>query len=553
MVSIPSSDNEIGGQFGQAALARLKNAIGRVESSRRPASADEGFEIVRRRLFQPLQRDGFVARDAVARAFVELYGSEHQEFPSECRETSYERRIKMAYPIHPELFDRLFVDWSTLDRFQRTRGVLRLMAAVIHSLWEREDKNLLILPGTVPIDDPQVQAELTRYLEDNWVPVLEKDVDGPNSLPLGQDRDVPNLGRFSATRRVARTIYVGSAPTLRAANRGVDEVKVKLGCVQPGETVATFNDALRRLKDKATYLYEDGKRYWYSTVPTVTRLAEDRAGQYDEHAVEDEIARRLRAEAGNRAEFARVHASVGSGDVPDEREARLVVLGPEHPHTARDAGSKARLEAGVMLEWRGQTPRNYRNALVFLAADATRLKELKQAVRQHLAWSSIWDQRETLNLDPHQTRQAETRRKSAEETVRVRIPETYQWLIVPEQPDPRNTALEWKEIRLQGQDGLAVRAARKLRSEELLVGEMGGTRLRHELDRVPLWRGEHVGVKQLAEDMARYLYLPRLRDPDVLLKAIEDGLARLCWRDETFAYAEAFNEKRQRYEGLRGG
>jgi predicted AAA+ superfamily ATPase len=47
------------------------------------------------------------------------------------------RRIKMAYPVHPELFDRLFNDWSTLDKFQRTRGVLRLMAAVIHSLWER--------------------------------------------------------------------------------------------------------------------------------------------------------------------------------------------------------------------------------------------------------------------------------------------------------------------------------------------------------------------------------------------------------------------------------
>jgi hypothetical protein len=183
----------------------------------------------------------------------------------------------------------------------------------------------------------------------------------------------------------------------------------------------------------------------------------------------------------------------------------------------------------------------------------TWLKELKQAVRQHLAWSSIWDQRETLNLDPHQTHQAETRRKSAEETVRVRIPETYQWLIVPEQPDPKSTAIEWKEIRLQGQDPLAVRAARKLKTEELLVSEMGGTRLRYELDLIPLWRGQEVSVKQLADDVARYLYLPRLRDTGVLIKAIEDGLSRLSWREETFASAEAFNEKRQRYEGLCAG
>ena len=111
------------------------------------------------------------------------------------------------------MFDRLYNDWSTLDKFQRTRGVLRLMAAVIHSLWERQDSNVLIMPGNVPVDDQLVQFELTRYLEDQWVPVIEKDVDGANSLPLSLDRDNPNLGRYSACRRVARTIYMGSAPT----------------------------------------------------------------------------------------------------------------------------------------------------------------------------------------------------------------------------------------------------------------------------------------------------------------------------------------------------
>ncbi len=279
VVSIPSSDNEIGGEWGQRALAGLKNYIGRVESPWRPASPDEGFEIVRRRFSSPSAGDQFIARDAVARAFMELYGQQHQEFPSECREANYERRIKMAYPIHPELFDRLYNDWSTLDKFQRTRGVLRLMAAVIHSLWERQDSNLLIMPATVPVDDSSVQHELTRYMEDQWVPVIEKDVDGSNSLPLTLDRENPNLGRYSASRRVARTIYMGSAPLQKAANRGIEDRQVKLGCVQPGEAVATFGDALRRLTDRATYLYVDGKRYWYSTQPTVTRLADDRAEQ----------------------------------------------------------------------------------------------------------------------------------------------------------------------------------------------------------------------------------------------------------------------------------
>ena len=93
-------------------------------------------------------------------------------------------------------------------KFQRTRGVLRLMAAVIHSLWEKGDRNPLILPSTIPIDDPRVHMELTRYLGDAWIPVVTKDVDGAGSLPLQLDAEVPNLGKVHACRRVARTIYL---------------------------------------------------------------------------------------------------------------------------------------------------------------------------------------------------------------------------------------------------------------------------------------------------------------------------------------------------------
>ena len=157
----------------------------------------------------------------------------------------------------------------------------------------------------------------------------------------------------------------------------------------------------------------------------------------------------------------------------------------------------------------------------------------------------------TLNLDQFQTKQAETKLKNADETVDSRIPETFQWLIVPGQSDPKGN-IEWTEIRLQGQDRLATRACKKLKNEELLMIELGDVRLRHELDRVPLWRGDHVGIKQLAEDVAKYLYLPRLRDQDVLVEAIREGVAKLTW-SETFAYADGWDEQKKRYKGLRAG
>jgi predicted AAA+ superfamily ATPase len=569
VISLPASDTgasphaqaddaEVGGVRGREALDRLRNVIGRVESSWRPATAEESFEIVRRRLFEPLAGpENFKQRDVVARAFADLYRAQHAEFPPECRDSEYETRLKAAYPIHPEIFDRLYTDWSTLLKFQRTRGVLRLMASVIHSLWEKGDRNPLILPCMIPIDDPRVQFELTRYLSDNWVPVIEKDVDGPNSLPLRIDSEVANLGKLHATRRVARTIYLGSAPTAAAAHRGLEDRRVKLGCVMPGEVPSHFVDALRRLTAAATFLYQDGPRVWYSTQPTVTKLAEDRAEQLkrDPDKMAMELDRRLRRDLGKTGNFSRVHPMPRtSAEVPDDLDARLVVLGIEDVYT-KEAGNAAEVAAKSILETRGNTPRIYRNTLVFLAADKVRLQDLDEATRKYLAWESILDEEEgvgTLDLSKSQLRSAQTQKTAADSAVTARLPETYQWLLLPTQSSAQSQ-IEWQALRLSGSENLAVRTSKKIINEELLIPSLGANRLRMELDRVPLWRGDHVAIRQLVDDFARYIYLPRLADSAVLINAVRDGLTLLTWSEDSFAYAESFDETAGRYRGLRGG
>ncbi|GBL16137.1 hypothetical protein MTo_03458 [Microcystis aeruginosa NIES-1211] len=554
VVSIPSSDIEIGGERGTESLDRLKNAIGRIQSPWRPASAEESFEIVRRRLFQTTTDPQlFVARDAVIKAFSEMYRTQAQEFPSECLEADYRRRLREAYPIHPEFFDRLYSDWSTLDKFQRTRGVLRLMAKVIHSLWEREDKSLLIMPSHVPMDDAQVQSELTRYLDDNWVPIIEKDVDGPNSLPLDIDRQNSNLGRYSACRRVTRTIYLGSAPTIRAANRGLEDKRIKLGCVQPGETVATFGDALRRLTDRATYLYIDGNRYWISNQPNVTRTAQDRANLLFEerYKVTEEIVRRLKADQ-QRGEFGAIHiAPESTADIPDDPHlgVRLVVLGTGQPHSKSAEDSPARRLVAEILNQRGGSPRYYKNTLVFVAPDKSNLENLEKNVAGYLAWNSIVADKETLNLDVSQNKQAITKRDQADKEVSLILNQTYKWLLVPEQPDPQK-GIHWTDTNAQGDDSPIDRASRKLVHQEQLITHYSGDNLRREALDKYLWRStNHIDLKRLWEYLAQYLYLPRLKNQDVLLQTVREGV-RSTLVQENFGYAEGWDEAKQRYTGL---
>ncbi len=571
VVSVPASEHigdapdpeaigsalEVGGVGGREALRRLTNVISRQAEHWRPASAEESFEIVRRRLFKPLTDAATVERDHTAETFGEMYRRERNEFPTECSDLRYVERIKAAYPVHPEVFDRLYQEWSTVERFQRTRGVLRLMASVTHALWEGNDQSPLILPASIPLDDGAVSAEITRYLDDSWKPVIDADIDGPESRPVQIDRQFENLGRYHATRRVARAIFLGSAPTVRSHNRGLEVQRVRLGSCFPGESVAVFGDALNRLSDQAPHLYVDRSRYWFDLQENVNRTAREEADRLLTHHIDEvhhEIAQRL-AKAGEKGELRAVHvAPRTSDDVKDEDSARLVILGPENPHIAKAAESDALSSAKEILERRGTSPRQYKNMLVFAAADQRRLEDLERATADFLAWSRIDDEAEERNLDAYQSKQARTKRHQSDEAIRLRISEAYTWALVPNQQESGDE-IEWEEHKLDTNGTVAERVSRKLVSEGVLMVQLPAQTLRIKLDGplVSMWEGGDVRIGEVWEVLARYLYLPRLRDSEVLLATAAKGPASMTWQSEGFATAGSFEASQSRYIGLTVG
>ena len=539
LVAIPASDIEVGGDRGRTALERLKNVVTRTAAQWQPASPDESFEIVRRRLFDPIPPERARVRDGVIRAFSEMYRGRAGDFPSGVAEAEYRRRMELSYPIHPELFDRLFGDWSALDKFQRTRGVLRLMALAISQLWQRGDRSLLIMPANLPMDSGTLVSEMKKYLEEGWDPVIKSDVDGSNALPLRIDNEYPHFGRLSATRRAARTVYMGSAPR-PDAKRGVDLKSVVLGCVQPGEPPGQFADALKRLSGEATHLYVDGNQYWYSLQPNVTRMAADRAASnYTDRDADDEVKRRL-GRQHDRGNFARVQVFAdGPGDVPDNDDGvRLVVLSPGATHSSGDANSPAVALARRILTQREAGPRLNRNMLVFTAAAANRLGELRGSTRSYLAWCSIVDDSVALDLTQHQASQAQTKKSDTSQQVDALIAETFTQVLIPTQK-PGTPDVEWQTARASTDGDIGARVSRKLASSEELIARLGGVRVRMDIDRYDLWsaRGD-ILVRDLWQTYARYPYMARLSSFDVLTQAISDGTANMNWAQETFAYAE---------------
>ena len=548
VASIPESDIEIGGDAGKTALETIEHTFGRMESIWKPVAANEGFEVVRRRLF--LDCKDTEARDMVCNAFSSMYQENSADFPTEAKEVEYRNRMVSCYPIHPEIFDRLYGDWATLERFQRTRGVLRLMAAVIHELWMANDSSAMIMPGSIPLNVPTVRDELVRHLPDTWNSIIDREVDGKDSIPYQKDKSTFRYGQKLAARRVARTIMLGSAPSTSALRdqtiRGLEASRIRLGVVQPGESIADFNDALNTLHGALSYLYnnQNGTRYWYDTKPTLRKTSEDRASQVSEADVVMEIESRLR-KLRRENPFSGLHiCPATSNDIPDEQAARLVILRPEDTFrraNGKDSG-KALTTVADYLNTRGTSPRVYRNMLAFVAPDYDKLRDLQAEVKRYIAWKSIISDKDDLNLDGGQLREAENSLNRSNNTVGTRIKETYCWLLVPyiDQYEDIKT-IQWEISNLGGgDDEIVSKATKKMLQGEQIITTWAPALLKMSLDDL-LWKDSNdIAIKKLWEYLCTYCYLPRLANYNVL----EDAIAKGIHSTEFFGIAAGFSGER---------
>lgn len=562
-ISIPASESgddaeiavgnaeEVGGAHGLEALKRLQNVVRRVADQWRPASSDEAYHIVKQRLFKQPDAAGLASIGATAKAYVEMYRKYTDDFPREVRDAAYEDRIKRTYPIHPELFDTLYEEWSSLERFQRTRGVLRLMSTVIHALWTGEDASPLIMPGSIPLATANVNAELTQYLQDSWKTIIDADVDGPNSEPGRIDKEKPLFGQRALTKRLARTVFFGAAPTIApgSTHKGIGTQRVFLGTAVPGDVPGNFHAALTQLGDRATYFYSGSGKYWYDLQPNITRTAKDQAERLHKEDVWAEIVKRLQSQGRTRGDFAGVHVCPESNaDIPDTDEARLVILHPKVAHKGK-TDSEAKAFAQKATEQRGSANRTNRNAVVYLAADEARLEELDAATRDYLGWTHVLANEADLDLTQNQKNQAAQRQAQADQTVTARLLQSFIWALVPTQPDPGSPFLI-RETKVEGQSqSLAERVSRRLGNDGDLSTRQAAATIRLAINKVPqIWKDGHVTLGALWGLYTQYPYMPRLRDRKVLNEGIVD--LPMIWVTDAFALATGYDEAAGRYIGL---
>lgn len=533
LASLPESELEVGGAMGQKTLNSLEKYFARVESVWKPVATTESFEIVRRRLFATAGDRHEV--EGICREFSEYYRAHADKLPTETSGHEYYERLVASYPIHPEIFDRLYEDWSTLDKFQRTRGVLQYMAIIIHRLWNSDNRDALILPGSIPLEDSNVRNKSIHYLPQGWEPVIEKEVDGPRSEPFAIDGRDTRFGGVQAARRAMRSIFLGSAPAASSqVVRGIEVNRILLGCSQPGQTIGVFDDVLKRLRDRLQYLYSDQGRFWLDTKPNLRREMEGRKNQLSgREKVIPAIKKKLEALFKQNACFAGIHIFTPCIDIPDDIASgpRLVILSPDALHgCSRNDNTQAANACEKILNKRGDLPRQKRNRLLFLAPEADCISRLKDSARTRLAWQEILDDIDNgkLNLDLFQVKQAKSQAKNAGEHLKQIVKETYKWLLCPEEDlSGGKPNLEWQATAISTvSSNIVAEIETNLKEEEWLITKWGPIHLKSLLQKWYFKDGKtNVSAKKVWQDCCNYLYMPRLMNETVFTNTVAEGMA----------------------------
>lgn len=548
-----ASELEVGGQRGRDALERLDNVIRRVAYQWTPATRDESYEIVRRRLFVEPDAKALSSIAASARRFTDYYRHHQKEFPIGVGELEYEARIKAAYPIHPELLDRLYSDWSTLEKFQRTRGVLRFMSHVIHQLYQREDPSPLVMTGSVPLDAQPVRSEIVQYVGNAWDAIIQSEIDGESSVARTVDAERPVLKDRSLALRTARAIFVEATPTLDAALKGKDRRSITLGVAMPGDVLGNIGSALDGLQEKSSHYYTEDGRFWYDTQPSLNRLAAERAVQLPLEAVHGEVATRLeRVFKGSTDVIADVVHPESSSDVDEADYLRLIVVPPKYTHNGKDKESNASKWVHDLLRQRGNAPRSNVNTIVAVAADERQWGTLESAVRSYLAWKSIFDETGRLDLTQSAAAQAQTMLETANRTVDDRLAHTWIWGLHAVQDDPQAPFVVG-QVRADGQEkNLTKRIGAKLVSVDAAHSYIANRVVRLGIEEFlrARWTRGFISFTELWAYYCRYPYLHRLRDRSVLVRALEESLLDVAFADTGFALATGFDSTTGDFHGL---
>lgn len=553
VLTMTSSEQE---QIGEAAMRAAKEIDTAIRILRRTrqvevsAEREELYEILKRRLFDtdPAQLAA-QARD-VAQAYWDTYRAHPNDFPQEVQTPEYRELLVRAYPFHPALIEILRDRWGSIPGFQRTRGVLRLLALVIGDLYRHKHSAPLIQPAHVNLDDGKIRGELLEYVDNKggYESAILSDIGGTD------ESKAPYLDRVTGGEYARHSIATGLATAMfmyshsGAVQRrpAAERPQLWLATLQPGIVPALAADALDKLQQRLWYLDIQENTYRIDNQPNLNQMLVTRvdAIRQEPDTIREKLRETVEQVAGQRPFAHVIFWPAGPGNVPNQRAPTLVVLAPEVTWDQAEATqTRARRFIHDIVNSTGNTFRQLKNTLVFVLATAEGARIMHETAVELLALEAIHRQYRRGGLSETQLDDLNTRLDRARKGLPGAVWGAYIVTVAPTSEANGvgdKTALWIKQEHgfagyRPGEHSLAGRAWDRLMTEQRLLSRLDPRLITEgKGDQWRVWPAEEdrINVATLWDYFCRFPYLPMLTGPEALQQTIAWGVQR-----GLFAYA----------------
>ncbi|GFP25286.1 hypothetical protein HKBW3S25_00744, partial [Candidatus Hakubella thermalkaliphila] len=481
-----------------------------VEAVYTPVEGVEIYEVIRKRLFEDLGDEK--TRRQVAESYFKLYQSLSTDVPSEVKEIEYRGRIERAYPFHPELIDVLYERWGSYPTFQRTRGVLRLVAEVVADLYGKKVVSPLIQSSIVNLENQTIRREFIKHIGNEYDSVISADIAGKNAKAPRIDKEMGSeYERYGTAKGIATSVFLYSFSA--GASRETTLPRIRVALLREGIPATIVGDAVAKLEEELWYFHSERKQYAFRNQPNLNRVIVDREETISEDRIREELKGLIQKNAGRALEVYLWPES--ASDIPDNKNLKLAILSPSCSYDS-DKGKRL---AAELFEKAGLGFRVYKNTLFILLIDDNQHVFLNKALRRLLALGEIQSDKSLLETLTRQSQEELNKKlKETEKEMPFKILMAYRYLSVLE-----NGGINWKDLGIPtvgSSQTISERVKQYLKDQEKLLSRLTPKYL---LDKT---FGKDENEKSLREIYELHLKTPGMPLPEseeVLLDAVIEG------------------------------
>jgi len=425
VITLPASILERYDEEAEKSLQQLQKISGRVETVYTPVEGIEIYEVIRKRLFEDFGDEKTMKK--VAQHYFELYQKLGADVPSEVKEIEYRERIERAYPFHPELIDVLYERWGSYPTFQRTRGVLRLLAEVVGDLYKKKIVSPLIQSSIINLANQTIRREFIKHIGNEYEAVIASDIAGQNAKAPKIDKEMGSeYEKHGIAEGIATSVFAYSFSAGTSKETTLPRIRVSL--LREGIPATIVGDAVAKLEEELWYFHSEKNQYAFRNQPNINRVIVDKEEAFRDDKIQEELRDLIQKNTG-RALQVYLWPEEAS-DIPDNKNLKLAIFSPNFSYDS----DKGKALSEELFEKAGTAFRVYKNTLFILLIDENHYVSLSKTIRRLLALREIQNDKsllETLTRQSHE--ELKNKLKETERELPFKILTAYRYLAVLEE------------------------------------------------------------------------------------------------------------------------